>query len=305
MSHAGTIAVPVTGGKMVLAMTGGSISGGAGRDQLYLYVCNSDTDALSGRGQLYVFRVDPAVIMEDPRSASSIRKGPPVNGRFVPVDAPTAAAPGALGSRVQSLGCLNFVKLEDLAVDHERLDAFYFTDALGYGSGNDALLSSGGGRLYHVALDPFDPTRAAEVEVLLDQTAGDDIFHPSSIDTDERCVMIQENPGTRGLHPARILRYDTRARRVEAVAECAERDRRGRLLAQGVGGEWESSGIQNVGEIMGVDTWLFTVQAHTLRVRGNSGRSSEAGQLLLMRGSRNPGMDPSTREKSNPDAGAH
>ena len=134
----------------------------------------------------------------------------------------------------------------------------------------------------------MDPTRVLTLEVVLDGSRGDDLYRPSSIDTDDRCVMIQEDPGARGIHRARILRYDTRTRRLDEIAECAEMDRKLRPLPKGQGGEWESSGIRNVSDILGEDSWLLAVQAHTLRVRQRGGRWGEAGQILLLRGDRYP-----------------
>jgi hypothetical protein len=286
MRHKRTISLPATGGKVLVVMTGGSTVQSA--DQLYLYVANSDTDILSGNGQLYVFRADANSVPTEAPFASRIRRGVPVGGAFVAVDPVSARSTAALEARVQQLRCLNFIRLEGLAVDRERLNAFYFTDRLGFGSSATVQTAAGGGRLYHMRLDAFDPTQVEELEVVLDSSEGDDLFRPSSIDTDERCVMIQEYPGAHGIHPSRILRYDLRARRLEAVAECAERDRRGRAKPRGVGGEWEPSGITNVSDLLGEDSWLFTVQAHTIEATQNSGRYGEAGQLLLLRGPRNP-----------------
>jgi hypothetical protein len=286
MRHKGTISLPATGGKSLLVMTGGSATQAA--DQLYLYMANSDTDLLSGNGQLYVFRANSRDVPFETHSASSIRRGIPVEGSFVPVDQGAARSPIQLEGLVQNLGCLNFVRLEGIAVDRERLNGFYFTDRLGYGSTSVIRTAAGGGRLYHMTLDPFDPSRSASLEVVLDAGDGDDLFRPSSIDTDDRCVMIQEYPGSHGIHPSRILRYDLRVRRLEVMAECAERDTRGRAVPRGVGGEWETSGITNVSDLLGEDTWLFTVQAHTIESPQNSGRYGEAGQLVLLRGPRNP-----------------
>ena len=286
MRHKSTISLPATGGKVLVVMLGGSITQAA--DQLYLFVANSDTDVLSGRGQLYVFRADPDGISGDVRMASSTRKGTPVGGAFVPVDAAAARSSVTLEPLVQQLGCLNFARLEGLALDRERLNAFYFTDRLGYASTSTIQTVAGGGRLYHVTLDSFDPTRASALEVVLDSGEGDDLYRPSSIDTDDQCVMIQEFPGSHGIHPSRILRYDLRARRIEVVAECSERDTRGRVVPRGVGGEWEPSGITNVSDLLGEDAWLFSVQAHTLEVPQDSRRYGEAGQLILLRGPRNP-----------------
>jgi hypothetical protein len=139
-----------------------------------------------------------------------------------------------------------------------------------------------------VTFDPFDPTKVQALEVLLDAGDGDDLYRPSSIDTDEQSVMIQEYPGAHGIHASRILRYDVRTRRLEPLAECVERDTRGRFVPNGVGGEWETSGITNVSDFLGDDTWLFTVQAHTVEIIQDARHVGEAGQLLLLRGARNP-----------------
>ena len=285
MRHKSAISLPATGGKTILVLTGGSTTLSA--DQLYLYIANSDTDVLAGRGQLYVFRANPADVPLESRSAAHLRRDVPITGTFVPVDDASSRAPASLDPTVQGLSCLNFVRLEGLAVDRERLGAFYFTDRLGHGQEGMVQTTAGGGRLYHVTLDAFDPTRVSELTVVLDASEGDDMFRPSGIDTDDRCVMIQEYPGARGIHASRILRYDLRSRRLEAVAECAERDTRGRADPSGVGGEWETSGITNVSDLFGEDSWLFTVQAHTVEIRQDRRRTGEGGQLLLLRGPRN------------------
>jgi len=284
MRHKSTAALPTTGGKLLVVMTGGSL--GQTGDQLYLYVANSDTDVLTGNGQLYVFRVDRGQVPLNSRNASGIRRGVAVSGTFIPVDPGAARSPATLEPLVQQLGCLNFVRLEGIAIDRERLNAFYFTDRLGFGSSGIIQTAAGGGRLYHMTLNDFDPTRVENLEVLLDASEGDDLFRPSSIDTDGRSLMIQEYPAAHGIHPSRILRYDLRSRTLEAVAECVERDSRGRLVPRGVGGEWEPSGITSVGDLLGGDTWLLTVQAHTLRALQSSGKWGEGGQLLLLRGGR-------------------
>jgi hypothetical protein len=138
-----------------------------------------------------------------------------------------------------------------------------------------------------MTLDAFDPTQVTELSVVLDASEGDDMYRPSGIDADDQCVMIQEFPGARGIHPSRILRYDLRAHRLETVAVCAELDSRGRAAPQGIGGEWETSGITNVSELFGEDSWLLTVQAHTVEIPQDRRRYGEGGQLLLLRGPRN------------------
>ena len=285
MRHKSTVAFPV-GGKTLLLLTGGSQN--PALDQLYLYMANTDTEILAGSGQLYVFCADPNDLAQRSQSAARLRRGIPVRGTFVPIPDAQARSQATLAPLVQDLGCLNFVRLEGIAIDRDRPNGFYFVDRLGYGAAAGLPTTAGGGRLYHVTLDPFDPTKVQALEVVLDASDGDDLFRPSSIDTDDQCVMIQEYPGAHGIHASRILRYDVRSRRLDALAECVERDTRGRLVPQGVGGEWETSGITNVSDLLGEDSWLFTVQAHTVRIVQDARHLGEAGQLLLLRGARNP-----------------
>jgi hypothetical protein len=283
MRHKSTIALSGTGGRTLMILAGGASNSSV--DQLFMYLANSDNDVLTGSGQLHVLRANPTSI----RSASVLRREQPVRAEFVALDNASARNPAALDARAQSVGCLNFVRLEGIAVDREKPNSFYFTDRLGYAQdGFVPTASNGGGRLYHVTLDPFDPTQVQELEVVLDASSGDDIFRPSSIDTDDQCVMIQEYPGARGVRASRILRYTPREHRLEAVADCVERDTRGRVDPQGVGGEWETSGITNVSDLFGEDSWLFTVQAHTVEIRVDRYRRGEGGQLLLLRGPRFP-----------------
>ncbi|HXL15452.1 MAG TPA: hypothetical protein VN972_05140, partial [Methylomirabilota bacterium] len=166
MRHKSTISLPGSGGRVLLIMTGGSSSISA--DQIYLYVANSDTDVLSGRGQLFVFRANPTAVPFESRTAASLRRGVPVTGSFVPVNGNAARTPGVFEPLVQNLGCLNFVRLEGLAVDRELLNSFYFTDRLGYEQGAIIQTAAGAGRLYHMTLDAFDPTQVTELTVVLD-----------------------------------------------------------------------------------------------------------------------------------------
>jgi hypothetical protein len=285
MRHKSTVCVPVAG-KTLLVLTGGFANPAA--DQLYMYLANSDSDVLTGRGQLYVLCADPTDRAGETQSAASMRRGIPIRGTFAPVNDAQARSPATLAPLVQALGCLNFARLEGIAIDRERPNGFYFTDRLGFGTASGIQTTAGGGRLYHVTFDPFDPTKVQALEVLLDSGDGDDLYRPTAIDTDEQSVMIQEYPGAHGIHASRILRYDVRTRRLETLAECVERDTRGRLVPNGVGGEWEPSGIINVSDLLGEDTWLFTVQAHTVEIIQDTRHVGEAGQLLLLRGGRNP-----------------
>jgi len=286
-SHEATIVVRTTSGGIVAILTEDSPYPGA--SQLYMYRAETDSDFLAGRGQLYVFRAEIPPGAPRTRNAALVSKLRPVAGRFVPVyPAPGVAdarRPDELEQLAQRAGCLNFAKLEDAAPDRERSDSFYFIDS-GSADWSDPATGrpvTGDGRVYRVTLDPGDPTVVRRLDVVLDGDEEDDLYRPDNLDSNARCLMIQEDPGVRGLHPARILRYDLRTRRLDAIAECAERDSRDRLLPSGTGGAWETTGIVDVSEIFGDDTWLIAVQAHTIESPSFRGRGG-GGQLLLLSG---------------------
>jgi len=286
-SHEATIIVPTTSGGITAIATEDAVV--PGESQLYMYRAETDSDFMAGRGQLYVFRAEIPTGAPRTRTAALLSKSRSVGGRFVPLyTAPGLAdnrRPDELEQLSQRAGCLNFVRLEDAAPDRERSDSFYFIDT-GNANFPDPVLgrpATSNGRLYRASLDPMDPTIVRRIDVVLDGDEEDDLYRPDNLDSNGDCIMIQEDPGGRGIHPARILRYDLRSRRLDAIAECAERDTRDRLLPRGTGGAWETTGILDVSEIFGDDVWLLAVQAHTLESLPFGGRGG-GGQLLLLNG---------------------
>lgn len=287
-AHRALAFVPLSSGRLAAVMTE---SGYPRPSQLYLYLADGDSDFLTGRGQLYVFRADRDPILGRPLNPSTLSRARPLRGRFVPIAPHDAPEPDALELASQASQAMGFVRPGGAAPDRERNDAFYFTDG-----GDNALFdfASGAsltksGRLYHVTLDPFDPTVVTEMSIVLDGDEGDDLYRPDDLAGDANSLVIQENPRTeRGLHVARILRYDLRTRRLTPLAECAERDRLGRLLPAGVGGTWETHGIVNAQDLFGPDSWLLTVDAPTMEAP-LFGLRGEGGQLLLLTG---PGHRP-------------
>jgi hypothetical protein len=282
-AHRGLAFVPLSSGRLAAVMTE---DGGSRPSQLYLYLADGDSDFLTGRGRLYVFRADWDPILGRPVNPSGLSRGRPVSGRFVPVAAEEAVDPDALENRSRASRAMEFVRPGGVTPDRERNDAFYFTDG-----GDNALfdLSSGlpltrTGRLYHATLNAFDPTEVTELSVVLDGDQGDDLFRPDDLAGDGSSLVIQENPRTeRGLRVARVLRYDLRARTLTPLAECAERDRIGRELPEGVGGTWETHGIVSAEDLFGPDTWLLTVEAPSIEAP-LFGLRGEGGQLLLLTG---------------------
>ena len=285
-SHETTAIVPVSSGKLVAILTEDDYPG---QSQLYMYVAENDAAFLEGRGQLYVLRADAPSNTPNTGLSSMATKFRPITGKFVPINAGTSSAwlpPQSLEAVAQGVGCLNFVRLEDVTPDRDETNAFYFAD-----TGADGLADpetgrpvTGKGRVYYARLDPFDVTRVQELRVLLDGDENDDLYRPDNLDGDGRYLWIQEDPGSsRSLHTARILRYDTQTKRLEPMAECVEQDSKGRELPRGVGGVWETTGIVSASDIFGPDTWLIAVQAPNLglaRFRARGG----GGQLLLLRG---------------------
>lgn len=293
-AHGGSAIVPTSTGKMAVILTEDDLPG---ESQLYLYLADSDDALLHGRGQLFVFRADPGP--ERTRLSSRAARNAPITGHFVPIDTKFGndyAPPDRIEDRAQSVGCMNFVRLRDATPDRSRSNIFYFADA---GAGNfydprTARLVTGAGRVYRAELDPFDPTHVVDLRVILDGDDGDDIYRPDGLSSDSRYLWIQEDPGgVRGLHPARILRYDMDASRLDVLAECAERDAKGALLSQGVGGVWKTTGIVDASEIFGTDTWLISVQAPNQK-QAYPWSELGTGQILLLRG---PGWSPPKEKK--------
>jgi len=283
--HGSTIFLPHSSGRVVAIATE---SGDPGDSQLWMYLANSASDLFSGRGRLYVLRADRPTFGANTGYASMASRSRPLSGQFIPCDNPDEVAiarqPDALEARAQGLGCLNFVRLGDAEIDPRRPDSFYFVDR---GASFPADPATGqpvtnNGRLYRAELDPVDPTRLARLEVVLDGDSGDDLYRPNELAADDDGLMLQEDPGTRGIHPARILRYDTFTRRLEPIAVCAERDVQGRLLPPGTGGLWASSGIINVSSMFGEGAWLVAVRAPT-DWSTPFGGAGGGGQLLLLR----------------------
>jgi hypothetical protein len=286
-SHEATVIVPVSSGKLVAILTEDAYPG---ESQLYMYIAENDGEFLSGQGRLYVFRADKPAgrARTNSRFASLASKSRPLSGTFVPLSPEVERLgdlPARLEAQAQGVGCLNFVRLEDAAPVKNQPNAFYFVD-----TGSQEVYDpttgrpvTGKGRLYYARLDPFNPTRVEELRVVLDGDEMDDLYRPDNIAVDDRYVWIQEDPGERGVHTARILRYDTNTRRLEPMAECAEWDAKGNYLPTGVGGAWETTGIVDVSDAFGPDTWLIAVQAHNLWLPQFRNRKG-GGQLLLLRG---------------------
>lgn len=283
--HEKTLFLPFSNGRVTAILTE---AGDPGASQLYMYLAPSDTDFLNGGGQLYVLRADPPRDGPDTQLASMVKKTRPLTGRFVPVRGVTIGgdpmAPSSVEFSSQAVRALRFARLGDAAPDRLNPGAFYFADQ-GAEDWIDPVSGrpvTGDGRIYRLELDAFDPTIVKELRLILDGDDADDLYRPADLESDDRGLMIQENPGRRGVHPSRILRWDFNTRRLEPLAECAERDPQGRLIPEGTGGAWETSGIADASGVFGAGAWLVTVKAPNDYSTAFHGRGG-GGQLLLMR----------------------
>lgn len=283
--HEAVLFLPVTLGRVTAILTEAGIPG---ESELYMYQAESDTDFLAGRGRLLVFRADAPRNVPDTQLASMASKTRPLSGRFVPVAGFTvegdANDPAAVALAANAARALRFARLGDAAPDRRNSAAFYFTDQ-GDENWTDPVNGrpvSGDGRVYRLELDSFDPTLVRELRVVLDGDDAEELYRPCDLESDERGLMIQENPGRRGIRPSRILRWDFNTGSLQPLAECVERDPQGRVIPEGTGGAWRTTGIVDASDYFGAGAWLVSVQApndHASRFGGRGG----SGQLLLMR----------------------
>jgi secreted PhoX family phosphatase len=305
--HENQVVIPGFPGKTVLLLTDDD----ALASELYLYVADDSQGLLHGRGQLYVFTAD------DGTTTADIAKGISLTGRFVPIDQTVVHDAAALQRAVEAAGAFRFVRLEDATHDRAKPGAVYFAD-----NGDDAPPNlatptgaplSQNGRLYHMQLDPSDPTLVTSLRVLLNGDDGDDLRNPDNIDATETTVMIQEDlnwynrywnlDGTAGADaygnpvrwadveeraPGRVLAYDVESGAVTVVARIDQSDAPDRFVDIGYeGGAWESSGIIDASDFFGPGAWLLDVQAHTALVP-QFGGVDEGGQLLLLQVKNHP-----------------
>jgi len=143
-----------------------------------------------------------------------------------------------------------------------------------------------------------------EFRVVLDGNAGDDIVNPDNVDADQTGLMIPEDLNAEFRNrPGRLLRYDFASGKVTPILELNQRDFSGQPIAGDKPGEWESSGVINVSSILGPNTWLFDVQAHTLKTP-QFGGTDEGGQLLVLRFGAAPSPAPSATPTARPSATA-
>jgi hypothetical protein len=282
------IAVPGWPGKAVFIGFDDTVPGG-----IYMYVGSTPEDMWAGRADMYVFVAEGGA-----RNENAMSKGRSLAGRFVKIDKQKASAnrQGTI-EESEKAGYFWFSRPEDGTYDANDPTAVYFnvTGWPGYIDNGTGKPYNARGRLYRMQLDMADPTRVTELKVLLDGDAGDDILNPDNIAASPTHLMLQEDiiEQHQGTRPARVMAYELATGKTAPVAELAHRDYAGRTLPGDKPGRWESSGIINVSDLLGADTWLLDVMPHGYGVP-QFGGTGEAGQLLAMKVPATAPMQPST-----------
>lgn len=273
-AHENTIGVPGFRQKVVVLSTEDDAPG-----HLFMYIGRNQADILNGRGQLYVFKASNA------SSPSDFHKGDTVQGTFIPVSQQENQNFTTLRKAVTDKGALFFARLEDITYDLNSPNVLYFTS-----TGRSRFVDpktgqpyDAKGRVYKMTLDPQDPTRVVALEVLLEGDKGGPVLNPDNIAVSDSSLMIQEDINTefKGQRPGRIWQYNLQNKSLTAVAELDQTDPSGNPIPGDSPGDWESSGIINMANILGPNKWLVNVQAHTLST-AQFGGQDEGGQILLM-----------------------
>lgn len=153
-----------------------------------------------------------------------------------------------LQSESTSLGVTKFLRPEDGHWDPRDPSRFYFVTTASF---------SGPSRLWRLNFaDPADPARGGTIDMLLDGTEGQRMMDNLTVDR-RGGVIVQEDPGNQA-HLARIHRYDIASDTLTTVAEHDP----ARFSPGGRTTDEESSGIIDVGDILGEGWYLGDVQAH-------------------------------------------
>ena len=262
---------------------------------LYAYISPSFNGAIRGtEGSLHVFVPNTG---EEASNAQVTTKTQVVNGHWEPITQAENATDITLKAAATAKGAFRFDRLED-ATPLEGKDSRVFIADTGKAP------ATARGRVYQFDFDRNDPTQATMRMILNGDgsppNGGDDIFNPDNMAASERVLMIQEDresafrPGT----PAnsggygRVMEYrfsDGRLRSVARVNTPPGDPANPENCTNCLPGTWESSGIIDVGDLLGKDWWLLDVQAHnstapqpgpTLAPNSSSG---ENGQLLAVK----------------------
>jgi hypothetical protein len=210
-----------------------------------------------------------------------------IRGKWVEIPNAEQLNDVQLEAAADAAGAFGFVRVEDGAFSKTDRKDFYFVTTGSGAPGSNVL-----GRLYHLQLNPGNPTQPATLTVIYnaDQViaaGGDTAISPDNLDVSEEYVMIQEDGTTQSRAVMAAKGRDGSVWRLEindnfAAARVAELDPPGRDGIAVGPGVWETSGIIDMTDIFGPDTWLQVVQAHG-PTTAPAPNTVEDGQLVLMR----------------------
>ncbi len=311
-----------TSGKTVLLSTEDFRDG-----ELYMWVGNQTAEDPNGLkdGQLYVLQVSNPVTGEV-YAYESIPEDVPVTAKWTPVPGDIAAGTvgqspteitNQLSDYVNADGAdgkprsTNFRRLEDIAEDPTNLGTFYFavTGTTDKPPG-ETVADNPSGTIYRLSLNPDNPEGDGVLTLVHTGGFGKGVsFDNLDVLTNGK-VYIQEDaaydPVILGGDPlgdedrqAYIWEFDPNADggkgAITPVAEMLEDAYPDLGNDPDKFGEWESSGIVQIGNLEPGSPWmLFDIQAHT-DLRENL-RFSEGGQLLII-------TDSSVTPQSTPEPG--
>jgi hypothetical protein len=289
LSFENALVAPFSGSKtVVFALEDGPVLG----SQLYMYVGSKvpgGADALSinglDNGSLYVFAGDNAALNSE---QSFHTKGQTTTGHWAPVSHDGTDVD--LQNESVASGSFLFSRIEDGTFDKARRGVLYFAT-----TGGSTAPGNPFGKLYRLDFDPRNPLGTATLTILLDGSEG--IVNPDNLDINRRGeLMILEDPTyDLSLPPLNLSRdtyiwgYDTATAALTAVAEMDRDAAIAHALAAdplntdegSVPGDWEFSGIIDAEAFLGRGSWLFTAQAHSLRINP-VGETIEGGQVLQL-----------------------
>jgi hypothetical protein len=249
--------------------------GQAGRSQLYAFTSSTLRRAIDGTGSLRAWV--PSDRTDANPSPDDIAKGQSMSGRFVRIPQRLNSAPNELEQASQAIGAFDFVRIEDAVASSTDTGVVYFADT---GAAHQETFR---GRIYKLTIDPSRPRRA-DLEVVLDADASDDLFNPDNLALSAKALVIQEDRNYAHSGYNRVLAYRFADETLEAVARTDPRPIA--IERAGGPGAWESSGVIDASELFGEGWWLLDVQAGdvSVSVPGPSlepgSAEGEGGQLL-------------------------
>jgi glycerophosphoryl diester phosphodiesterase len=200
----------------------------------------------------------------------------------------------------------NFQRLEDIAEDPNSPGTFYFVttgttnkkNTIG-GTGNTATTPEEAdnpyGKLYRFSLNPDDPTgNINNFELLLSGGPGTGTSYDNLVVDRNGNVLIQEDETSFGgalmlaeNREAAVWSYNIDSKSLTQLFQLNESAAGSQFDQPNVKGEWETSGIVEVPDKWGASSYLFDVQAHSVRNPTGStsvlnGNHVEGGQLILV-----------------------